>query len=98
MEHSTYLRSCRGSEMDSDNYFPDHSAKQNGWDVIILSDQLVVRAMSSNQAWRPGPMRVLAGDLLPSPGLQQALSALASVIIHQQTVPYLPTGICHCIR
>lgn len=40
-------------------------AKQNGWNVIILSDQLVVRAYSSHEAWRPGPMRVQAGDLLP---------------------------------
>ncbi|KAI0833225.1 NTF2-like protein [Trametes gibbosa] len=51
-------------------------AKQNGWDVVILSDQLVVRAYSSYEAWRPGPIRVQAGDLLPSPGLQQALAPL----------------------
>ncbi|KAI0649288.1 NTF2-like protein [Trametes meyenii] len=51
-------------------------AKQSGWDVVILSDQLVVRAYSSHEAWRPGPMRVQAGDLLPSPGLLQALSPL----------------------
>ncbi|KAI9000551.1 NTF2-like protein [Trametes punicea] len=49
-------------------------ARQSGWDVVILSDQLVVRAYSSHEAWRPGPMRVQAGDLLPSPALQQALS------------------------
>ncbi|KAI0360121.1 NTF2-like protein [Trametes cingulata] len=56
---------------------PDGSrAKQSGWDVVILSDQLVIRAYSSHEAWRPGPMRVQAGDLLPSPGLQQALSPL----------------------
>ncbi|KAI0768083.1 NTF2-like protein [Trametes elegans] len=51
-------------------------AKQSGWDVVILSDQLVVRAYSSHEAWRPGPMRVQAGDLLPSAGLQQALAPL----------------------
>ncbi|KAL1937475.1 hypothetical protein VTO73DRAFT_13198 [Trametes versicolor] len=51
-------------------------AKQNGWDVMILSDQLVVRALSSFDAWRPGPMRVQAGDLLPSAGLQNALLPL----------------------
>ncbi|EMD34096.1 hypothetical protein CERSUDRAFT_117603 [Gelatoporia subvermispora B] len=39
-------------------------AKQNGWDVMILSDQLVVRAYSSHEAWKPGPMRVQAGDPL----------------------------------
>ncbi|KAI0661505.1 NTF2-like protein [Cubamyces menziesii] len=51
-------------------------AKQSGWDVVILSDQLVIRAYSSHEAWRPGPMRVQAGDLLPSPGLQEALKPL----------------------
>lgn len=51
-------------------------AKQAGWDVVVLSDQLVVRAYSSFEAWRPGPMRVQAGDLLPSAGLQQALTPL----------------------
>ncbi|KAI0749554.1 NTF2-like protein [Daedaleopsis nitida] len=56
---------------------PDNSrAKQAGWDVMILSDQLVVRALSNPNAWRPGPMHVQAGDLLPSPGLQQALAHL----------------------
>ncbi|EJF64631.1 NTF2-like protein [Dichomitus squalens LYAD-421 SS1] len=51
-------------------------AKQSGWDVMILSDQLVVRAYSSYEAWKPGPMRVQFGDLLPSPGLQEALAPL----------------------
>ena len=50
---------------------------------MILSDQLVVRAYSSHDAWRPGPMRVQAGDLLPSPGLQQALAPLVSIIAYQ---------------
>ncbi|OBZ72182.1 mRNA export factor mex67 [Grifola frondosa] len=49
-------------------------AKLNGWDVVILSDQLVVRAYSSHEAWRPGPMRVQAGDSLPSPQLLDALT------------------------
>ncbi|KIP04393.1 hypothetical protein PHLGIDRAFT_31380 [Phlebiopsis gigantea 11061_1 CR5-6] len=40
-------------------------AKQAGWDVMILSDQLVVRAYSSHEAWRPGPLRVQAGEGLP---------------------------------
>lgn len=40
-------------------------AKQSGWDVLILSDMLVVRQYSSHEAWRPGPMRVQAGDPLP---------------------------------
>lgn len=58
-------------------------AKQNGWDVMILSDQLVVRALSSFDAWRPGPMRVQAGDLLPSAGLQNALLPLVSAWFDQ---------------
>lgn len=32
----------------------------NGWDVMILSDQLVVRGYSSHEAWKPGPMLVQA--------------------------------------
>jgi nuclear RNA export factor len=40
-------------------------AKADGWDVVILSDQLLVRAYSSHEAWAPGPMRVQAGDPLP---------------------------------
>ncbi|KZT73128.1 NTF2-like protein [Daedalea quercina L-15889] len=40
-------------------------AKQGGWDLVILSDMLVVRQYSSHEAWRPGPMRVQAGDPLP---------------------------------
>lgn len=53
-------------------------AKQSGWEVMILSDQLVIRAYSSHDSWRPGPMRVHAGEPLASPGLQQALSPLVS--------------------
>jgi len=41
-------------------------AKQNGWDVVILSDQLTVRGYSSHTAWQPGPMRVQAGDSVSS--------------------------------
>lgn len=33
-------------------------AQQAGWDVIILSDQLVVRAYSSHENWRMGAMVV----------------------------------------
>ncbi|EIN04027.1 NTF2-like protein [Punctularia strigosozonata HHB-11173 SS5] len=40
-------------------------AKAAGWDVVILSDQLLVRAYSSHEAWKPGPMRVQAGDPIP---------------------------------
>lgn len=37
-----------------------YSAKLNGWDVQILSDQLAVRGYSSHEAWKPGPMLVQA--------------------------------------
>jgi len=35
-------------------------AKANGWDVEVLSDQLVIRAYSSHEAWKPGPLLVQA--------------------------------------
>ncbi|KAL0948624.1 hypothetical protein HGRIS_010432 [Hohenbuehelia grisea] len=37
-------------------------AKVNGWDVVILSDQWVIRAYSSSQAWTPGPMKLQADE------------------------------------
>jgi nuclear RNA export factor len=43
----------------------DTPARAAGWDVVILSDQLCIRAYSSHEAWAPGPMRVQAGDPLP---------------------------------
>nr|VWO99750.1 N/A [Ganoderma boninense] len=56
---------------------PEESrAKQSGWEVMVLSDQLVIRGYSSFDAWRPGPMRVQYGDPLPSAGLQEALAPL----------------------
>ncbi|KIY68730.1 NTF2-like protein [Cylindrobasidium torrendii FP15055 ss-10] len=33
-------------------------AKQAGWDLVILSDQLTVRAFSSSEVWKVGPMVV----------------------------------------
>ncbi|KAJ7163930.1 hypothetical protein C8R43DRAFT_989194 [Mycena crocata] len=35
-------------------------AKQNGWDVVILSDQWTIRGFSKPEAWAPGPMLVQA--------------------------------------
>lgn len=37
-------------------------AKTNGWDVEILSDQLVIRGYSSHEAWGPGPLLVQAAS------------------------------------
>ncbi|KAJ2926056.1 hypothetical protein H1R20_g11039, partial [Candolleomyces eurysporus] len=40
---------------------PDGSrAKLNGWDVVILSDQLTIRAYSSPEAWKSGDLLVQA--------------------------------------
>ena len=44
-----------------------YSAKQHGWDIMILSDQLHLRSFSSHEAWQPGPMKVQAGDNLAAP-------------------------------
>lgn len=65
--------------------------KQSGWDVMILSDQLVVRAYSSHTAWQPGPMRVQAGDALPSsaPPSMASLSTEAQAQL-QQAIASVP--------
>jgi nuclear RNA export factor len=44
----------------------DSPARAAGWDVVILSDQLCIRGYASHDAWAPGPMRVQAGDPVPS--------------------------------
>ncbi|KDR78808.1 hypothetical protein GALMADRAFT_244380 [Galerina marginata CBS 339.88] len=36
------------------------SAKLNGWDIMILSDQWIIRSYSSHDAWKPGPLSVQA--------------------------------------
>ncbi|KAF8434089.1 hypothetical protein L210DRAFT_3554016 [Boletus edulis BED1] len=61
---------------------PGSRAKLNGWDMMILSDQMCVRAYSSHEAWTLGPMKVQAGDPLPS---QQVSQQHAS-----QAVPPVP--------
>jgi hypothetical protein len=38
------------------------SAKLNGWDVVILSDQWIIRGYCSHEAWKPGPMLVQAAS------------------------------------
>ncbi|KAF9223914.1 NTF2-like protein [Gyrodon lividus] len=59
---------------------PGSRAKLNGWDVMILSDQWCIRSYSSHEAWRSGPMRVQAGESLPSKQLPQQQSALVTPI------------------
>ncbi|KAI0072752.1 NTF2-like protein [Panus rudis PR-1116 ss-1] len=55
-------------------------AKLAGWDIMILSDQLSVRAYSSHEAWRPGPMRVQAGEQLPSTSTRTATASTPATI------------------
>ncbi|KAF8529914.1 hypothetical protein JB92DRAFT_2860242 [Gautieria morchelliformis] len=40
-------------------------AKLHGWPVVILSDQLVIRAYSSHEAWMPGPIRMPPQESIP---------------------------------
>ncbi|PPQ83094.1 hypothetical protein CVT25_003798 [Psilocybe cyanescens] len=35
-------------------------AKANGWDIVILSDQWIIRSYSSHEAWKPSPLLVQA--------------------------------------
>ncbi|KAH8100008.1 hypothetical protein BXZ70DRAFT_939960 [Cristinia sonorae] len=60
-------------------------AKQNGWDVVVLSDQLCVRAYSSHEAWRPGPMKIQTGDKTPRSGTPtaDAMPAWIATLSHQ---------------
>lgn len=37
---------------------PDSKARQNGWEVVIVSEQLHIRNYSSHEAWAPGPITV----------------------------------------
>lgn len=53
------------------------SAKLAGWDLEILSDQLVVRNYSSHEAWKPGPLLVQAVD---EAGVAQAMAKLPPAV------------------
>ncbi|KAF8588268.1 NTF2-like protein [Ramaria rubella] len=44
----------------------DSRAKMTGWPVVILSDQLVIRAYSSHEAWTPGPIRMPPQESAPT--------------------------------
>ncbi|KZT19800.1 NTF2-like protein [Neolentinus lepideus HHB14362 ss-1] len=87
--HGQFTEEPIGGERSFDRSFvlapaPEGSrAKLNGWDIMIMSDQLVVRSYSSPEAWKPGPMRVQHGDPLPAfssqqipPQVQQELSQI----------------------
>lgn len=61
---------------------PDSKARQNGWEVVIVSEQLHVRNYSSHDAWAPGPITVqteedekpTAPAPAPAPALALALA------------------------
>ena len=53
-------------------------AKADGWDVEILSDQLVIRGYSSHEAWSPGPLLVQA-PVQAAPSSSQPASLPASI-------------------
>ena len=72
------------------------SAKTNGWDIAILSDQWIVRNYSSHEAWKAGPLLVQAVSPTrpapaPAPTGAQPFSIL-SFPAEQQTV--LMTLVC----
>ncbi|KAL0577983.1 nuclear mRNA export, poly(A)+RNA binding protein [Marasmius crinis-equi] len=69
---------------------PENSqAKAGGWDIVIVSDQLMVRGYSGPDAWKPGPMVVQpepqAAHRHP-PSQQQAPTPQGS----SQSTPALP--------
>lgn len=72
-------------------------AKSNGWDVEILSDQLVIRGFSSHEAWNPGPLFVQA-----APSSSQSASLPASILRQLEEIPEpqrsLVTQICTLTR
>jgi hypothetical protein len=64
---------------------PSIRAKANGWDVEILSDQLVIRAYSSHAAWAPGLLLVQAApssSQSPSlpPSIQRELEGIVRTL------------------
>lgn len=61
------------------------SAKLNGWDVVILSDQWIIRGYSSHEAWKPGPMLVQAASKHSS--TINAVTATAPAIYELESLP-----------
>lgn len=60
-------------------------AKLNGWDVVILSDQWIIRGYSSHEAWKPGPMLVQAASKHSS--IINAVTATAPAIYELESLP-----------
>ncbi|THH21303.1 hypothetical protein EW146_g226 [Bondarzewia mesenterica] len=63
---------------------PESRARLNGWDVEILSDQLVVRGYSSHEAWKPGAMLVQAAAAPSIPSIPEAQASLLNSIPEPQ--------------
>lgn len=61
------------------------SAKQAGWDLVILSDQLTVRAYSSSEVWQVGPMVVQ-----PDTKRKEEAPAVATIPVTGTPTPILP--------
>ena len=61
------------------------SAKLNGWDVVILSDQWIIRGYSSHEAWKPGPMLVQAVSKHSS--TVNAINATAPAMYELESLP-----------
>ncbi|KAF8907245.1 hypothetical protein CPB84DRAFT_1813529 [Gymnopilus junonius] len=58
------------------------ASKLNGWDIVIISDQWIIRSYSSHEAWKPGPLLVQA--------VSPASSGVGSSLQQQQLQASIP--------
>lgn len=63
-------------------------AKLAGWPVVILSDQLVIRAYSSHEAWAPGPIHMPPQEPTPMSHSKPSYSNLT--LINRPLPPQIP--------
>ncbi|KAH9481760.1 mRNA export factor mex67 [Psilocybe cubensis] len=61
-------------------------AKLNGWDIVILSDQWIIRSYSSHEAWKAGPLLVQAVVTKSQTGASASGFSLMSFPPDQQAV------------
>jgi nuclear RNA export factor len=102
--HGQFVEESVGGVRSFDRSFvlvpaPEGSkAKANGWNVEVLSDQLVIRAYSSHEAWTPGPLLVQA----TSSGSQTSSVSTASINQELGAIPEpqrsLVTQVCTLTR
>ncbi|KAF9266467.1 NTF2-like protein [Marasmius fiardii PR-910] len=70
---------------------PDNSpAKTDGWNVVIISDQLMIRGYSDSDAWKPGPMVVQPEPHPLHRNPPQQISQLQPTQGQSQSAPALP--------